>query len=153
MNKLFKGLLTGVVGSLLAGFGSLAVSAEGTATVTVQVSGLAESAGSIYIAVYDSSDAWLGPDTVLERQVVIADALAGEVVSTDLELPPGDYALSIFYDRNGNGDLDTNFIGIPKEPIAMSNNATGKYGPPKYKDAVFSLGTQPVLQAIEMAEL
>ena len=61
--------------------------------------------------------------------------------------------LSVFYDRNGNGELDTNFIGIPKEPIALSNNATGKFGPPKYEDAVFTLGLEPRVQEIRITEI
>ena len=35
--------------------------------------------------------------------------------------------------------MDTNFLGIPKEPIGISNNAKGFMGPPKYKDAKFEL--------------
>ena len=52
----------------------------------------------------------------------------------------------MFYDANNNGKLDTNFIGIPKEPVALSNNARPKFGPPKYKDAVFAVGAEPVIQ-------
>src|SRR5690625_5362046 len=37
-------------------------------------------------------------------------------------LPPGDYALLIYHDENRNGELDQNFVGIPREPIALSNN-------------------------------
>ena len=33
----------------------------------------------------------------------------------------------------------TNFLGIPKEPIGMSNDATGFMGAPKYKDAKFKV--------------
>ena len=42
----------------------------------VEVSGLQDSQGSIHIAVYDSDDTWLGEETVLQREVVITDALA-----------------------------------------------------------------------------
>jgi uncharacterized protein (DUF2141 family) len=119
----------------------------------VEVSGLQDSQGSIHISVYDSDDTWLGEETVLRREVVIADALAEGLVSTELHLPPGEYALSIYHDSNGNGDLDTNFIGIPKEPVALSNNARPKFGPPKYKDAVFTLGEEPVIHNISMEKI
>jgi uncharacterized protein (DUF2141 family) len=33
--------------------------------------------------------------------------------------------------------MDTNFLGIPKKPIGMSNDAKAFMGPPKYKDAKF----------------
>mgnify|MGYP005997300017 FL=1 len=41
--------------------------------------------------------------------------------------------------------MDTNFLGIPKEPIGMSNNAKGFMGPPKYKDAKFNVTKDVVL--------
>jgi uncharacterized protein (DUF2141 family) len=42
---------------------------------------------------------------------------------------------------------------MPKEPIALSNNAVAKFGPPKYADAVFTLGAEPMIQRISMKEL
>jgi uncharacterized protein (DUF2141 family) len=120
----------------------------------VEVTGLQNAQGNIYIAVYDSDDTWLGDETVLGQQVAIAEARSEDgLVSTELNLPPGEYALSIFHDSNNNGELDTNFIGIPKEPVALSNNARPKFGPPKYKDAVFTLGEEPLTQRISMEDI
>jgi uncharacterized protein (DUF2141 family) len=90
---------------------------------------------------------------VLNQKVDIADALDGDLVRTELLLPLGDYALSVFYDQDGDGELKTNFIGMPKEPIALSNNAVAKFGPPKYSDAVFSLGAQPIIQSLSIKAL
>ena len=50
----------------------------------------------------------------------------------------GDYAVSVFHDENANGKLDRNFIGIPKEGVGASNDATGKVGPPKFNEARFA---------------
>lgn len=122
-------------------------------TVKLELSGLQNVSGNIYIAVYDSDDSWLGEDTVLARRVIIADALEGELVLVELQLAPGDYAFSIFYDRNNNGELDTNFIGIPKEPVALSNNARPGFGPPKYKDAVFTVGGEPIIQRVSIESM
>lgn len=123
------------------------------ATVRIELTGLDQAAGNIYIAVYDSEDTWLGDDTILQRKVVIAEALEGEVVRTELNLLPGEYAFSIFYDSNNNGKLDTNFIGIPKEPLALSNNAKPRYGPPRYEDAVFRVGDELVVQRLSIAAI
>lgn len=129
------------------------VTAEEPGTVNVELSGLAQAGGNIYISVYDSEDDWLGKDVVMQRKVVIAEALDGEVVRAALQLPPGEYALSIYYDENNNGTLDSNFIGIPKEPVAISNNVRPSFGPPKYEDAVFTLGAEPVVQRIAMEDV
>jgi uncharacterized protein (DUF2141 family) len=128
----------------------LQASEPATTSLRVELTGLAGAQGNLYIAVYDSDDTWLGDETVLEQKVVIADARDGELVSAELQLPPGEYALSIFHDSNNNGELDTNFMGIPKEPVALSNNARPKFGAPKYKDAVFTVGSEAVVQQISM---
>ena len=126
---------------------------ELTGILIVEVSGLKGAAGNVYIAVYDSDSTWLSEDTVLDKKVVIAEALDGDLVRTELQLPLGDYALSVFHDTDDDGEMDTNFIGMPKEPIALSNNAVGKLGPPKYEDAVFTLGAEPLIQHITMRDL
>lgn len=54
-------------------------------------------------------------------------------------LPKGTYAISLFHDENGNGELDSNFMGIPKEPYAFSNNAKGMFGPPSFEECKFQL--------------
>ena len=126
---------------------------ESVTILRIEVTGLEDAEGSIYISVYDSGDTWLGKDTVLTREVVIADAIAEGIVLTELSLPPAEYALSIFYDKNDNGKLDSNFIGIPKEPVALSNNARPKFGPPKYKDAVFTLGYEAATQNIAIKKI
>jgi uncharacterized protein (DUF2141 family) len=124
--------------------------AQDTGTVRLEISGLKDASGDIYIAVYDSDDAWLGDETVMQQKVAIVEALEGELVRYELQLPAGEYAFSIFYDANNNGELDTNFIGIPNEPIAISNNARPRFGPPSYEDAVFNLGSEPVIQQIQI---
>ena len=40
-------------------------------------------------------------------------------------IAPGTYAASAFHDENSNGKLDTNFMGIPREGVAASNDARG----------------------------
>ncbi len=126
---------------------------SGTSSVRIELTGLASADGNLYIAVYDSDDTWLGEQTVMEKKVVIAEAREGELVTAELSLPQGEYALSIYYDSNDNGKLDTSFIGIPKEPIALSNNARPRFGPPRYEDAVFTLGRDAVVQRISMEEI
>ena len=54
-------------------------------------------------------------------------------------VPAGIYAISAFYDLDDDEELDTNFIGVPKEPTAASNNAVGRNGPPEFTDAKFTL--------------
>lgn len=123
--------------------------AESQGQVRVQLSGLANVEGAIYVSVYDSEETWLGDEKVLEKKVVIEEARQGDKVVTDLQLSPGEYALTVYYDTNANSKLDRNFFGLPKEPVALSNNARPRFGPPKYRDAKFIIaGTLLVQQLV-----
>ncbi|MDD2686277.1 MAG: DUF2141 domain-containing protein [Gallionella sp.] len=70
---------------------------------------------------------------------------------TELSIPnvtSGEYAVAVFADVNGNGKLDSNFIGMPKEPVAVSRDAKGRFGPPKFADAAFLVGDGVTTQTI-----
>ncbi|MFN3875311.1 MAG: DUF2141 domain-containing protein [Flavobacteriales bacterium] len=51
------------------------------------------------------------------------------------DLAPGRYAIKAYHDINGNGRLDTNWMGMPKEPYGFGNDAMGAFGPPSYEQA------------------
>jgi len=65
-------------------------------------------------------------------------------------LPAGTYGVQVMHDENGNGELDSNLVGIPKEPWGFSNNAKGKFGPPKWEDVQFSIEDDAVVQSITL---
>jgi uncharacterized protein (DUF2141 family) len=51
----------------------------------------------------------------------------------------------LFHDENGDGRLDTNVLGIPREGVGVSNNKIRSFGPPKWDDAKFALKGDLVL--------
>ena len=53
-------------------------------------------------------------------------------------IKPGKLALLVYFDENENGIIDKNFIGIPREQLALSNNYQPK-GPPSFINANFDL--------------
>ncbi len=66
----------------------------------------------------------------------------GSVVRIVLnDVAPGTYAIKAFHDVDRNGKLDTNLMGIPKEPYGFSNDAMGTFGPPSFEQAAFKVGT------------
>lgn len=77
-----------------------------------------------------------------EKGCVLKYAKAiGPVVQMQLPgISPGIYAVKVFHDVNDNGLLDTNWIGIPKEPYGFSNDAMGTFGPPSFVQASFKVG-------------
>ena len=105
-------------------------------SLTIAFEGIKQAKGTkVYVALYDTEDSFLKKPL----KGTISEVKDGKAVTTFESLEPGVYAVSAFYDKNANGKMDTNFLGIPKEPTAMSNNAKARFGPPKYKDAKFEL--------------
>lgn len=64
-------------------------------------------------------------------------------------VPPGDYAIAIIHDENGNGKLDT-FAGIPREGVGFSRNPVLRFGAPPFKASRFTVAGVPVRQAIKL---
>lgn len=126
---------------------------ELTGILMVEIAGLKDETGNLYISVYDSDSTWRSEETVIGKRISIADALDGELVRTELQLPLGDYALAVFFDVDDNGELDSNFMGKPQEPVAWSNNAVWNFGPPSYEEAVFTLSAEPIILRISMRTL
>lgn len=59
-------------------------------------------------------------------------------------------AVSVLHDEDGDGDMKTNFVGIPKEGWAVSNNAKAQtFGPPTFVDARFTV-TPDLAQSLRM---
>ncbi len=44
----------------------------------------------------------------------------------------------MLHDENGNGKMDTNWLGMPAEGYGATRDPRGSFGPPKFKDAAFS---------------
>jgi uncharacterized protein (DUF2141 family) len=125
---------------------SLSTLVAAAAELTVEIRGIARSDGAVLVAVYDSPEYWLRKPL----RAVRLPAEPGAAVRGSLgELPPGAYAISAIHDRNGNSQLDTNVFGIPTEPYAYSNDASGFMGPARFEQARFTIGTEPVVQVID----
>ena len=103
--------------------------------LTVSISGLKNDSGILQVGLFNSEGAFLKSI----YKVVSSEIKSNKATVTFLNVPKGEYAISVYHDKNKNGKLDTNFIGIPSEDFACSNNAKGFMGPPKYEDAKFDL--------------
>ncbi|MCB9706468.1 MAG: DUF2141 domain-containing protein [Myxococcales bacterium] len=129
-----------------------ASAAEGAATLSIRLSGFRSDEGQVLIAVFRGEAGFPSAPTKAWRTAVTRVSSRSARLEI-ADVPPGAYAISVIHDENGNNELDTNFLGIPKEGIGTSNNAKGRMGPPKYRDAKFDVGDGDVVQAIKMVYL
>lgn len=120
---------------LLLVTGSASIFSQADHTLYIEFEGLKVEKGKLFIALYDNENDFLKKE-INGLKVEIKNGRAQAIFK---QLNKGIYAISSFYDKNDNGKMDTNFLGIPKEPIACSNNAKGSFGPPKFKDAKFHI--------------
>jgi uncharacterized protein (DUF2141 family) len=113
------------------------------AAVEVRVSGVANAKGKVSVAVCDK-------ERFLKQCAYSASApvQAGETTVVVKNIPPGTWAVLAYLDENDNGELDRNFIGMPKEPYGFSRDARSKFGPPRFEDAVIELGDAPTITNI-----
>ncbi len=126
--------------ALVATFG-LALGAHGLAraeTLTIVIEDIRESKGTIQVEVFAGKAQFDGSDTAVAASFAQA-ATTGSMTFVAEDLPAGQYAIRIMHDVNGNDELDANFIGIPTEPWGFSNNAKGRFGPPRWNDVRFAL--------------
>ncbi len=132
-NPLFRAAL------LLSALGAADAQA---ATVEVLVSAVAGGKGSIKVAVCDR-------ERFLKDCAYTASAPAkeGENVIAVPGVPKGTWAVLVYQDENGNGQLDRNFIGIPKENYGFSRDAASRFGPPSFEDAAIEVGDEATVTA------
>ncbi len=58
------------------------------------------------------------------------------------DIAPGTYALALIHDENMNGELDTNWLGVPTEGYGFSNDAKALLGAPSFSAASFPYDMQ-----------
>lgn len=114
-----------------------AISMSQTANITLKINGIQEVKGDMSVALYNNADDFPGRENYIVGKDIPIKSKAFEYVFNDI--PFGTYAIAIYHDLDKNGELNKNWIGIPKEPYGFSNDATGRMGPPDYEDATFEV--------------
>ena len=101
----------------------------------VKVENIKKVEGSLMVAIYDHEDHFLTKEIIGKGKVIKSNQIEFHFEG----LGEGTYAVSLFHDKNDNGKLDSNFMGIPSEPYAFSNNAKGMFGPPSFEQCKFEI--------------
>ena len=111
-----------------------AATVAASATLVVEVEGLKDDKGKLHASLYASEEGFPTKPEKALRQVEVP-IVGGKARVVFEGLPPGGYAVAAYHDENGDGKLDTGFLGIPTEGLASSNDAKGFMGPPSFEKA------------------
>ena len=113
-------------------------------TITLKIDGLDDPVGEIRIAIFDSENRYMENPSLAEIVPVSQTNIEWQIEN----LAYGQYAIAVYHDKNKNGKLDTNILGIPLEVYGFSNNARGKFGPASWHQAKFTVNERTTLQRI-----
>ena len=127
-------LAFGLAAALLS---AAATAEQSKGVLSVKVSQLRSNDGQVGCALY-ASDAGFPTDPSKAAQMKWCPIKDKSSKCSFDPILAGTYAVACFHDENGNGKLDKNFLGIPKEGTVVSNHAKGSMGPPPFDKARFS---------------
>ena len=119
-------------------------------TLIVEVTDIVKKRGSIVLAVFDNSKD-------LKKEIAFktyTKEVSGSTVVFHLnDLKKGKYAIQLYQDLNGNQECDRNFIGMPKEPIGLSNNVRPKFSRPTFEQMKFEYKDNNQKISIQLFEI
>ena len=113
-------------------------------TVTLKIDGVDIAVGEIRIAIFDSENRYMENPSLAEIVPVSQTNIEWQIEN----LAYGQYAIAVYHDKNKNGKLDTNMLGIPLEEYGFSNNARGRFGPASWSQAKFTVNKRTTVHRI-----
>jgi uncharacterized protein (DUF2141 family) len=122
-------------------FGSFFWAAQAQASssnLDVEIDGLRNQRGQVCLSLFASSQGFPGESAnAVDKQCV-------KITNTPLEvkfqnLRPGNYAVVVLHDINGDNKANRNLFGIPKEGFGFSRNPTIRFSAPKFSETAFTV--------------
>lgn len=114
---------------------------EVSGKLTVNVTGVESAEGQIIVVLWNDGDGFPSDVQKAYRRVTARPQGGGARVQVP-NVPPGRYAVMAFHDMDGNGAVKTNFIGLPKEPVGLSNYSGGR---PRFDRSLITIGANSVV--------
>ena len=132
--------------ALVIAIGSLAPrsgSADENRTITVNVSTFRNGKGALGCRLYAGPDGF--PKKLTHKLQQVVPIRGPSATCKFAGIAPGTYAVAVVHDENNNGQVDTNFLGIPTEGYGVSNNRTYAMSWPKWDESKFQVADKDVV--------
>lgn len=117
-------------------------------SLTITVTNIPGAKGNLLIGLYDSAASFTGEPLPISPKIPVTST--DDVNATIENLKPGTYAVAVIQDLNGNGELDRNFLGMPKEPLAFSVITEIPKGKPGFAACAFEIKDADVALTIPL---
>jgi uncharacterized protein (DUF2141 family) len=127
--------------------------AQDPGAVRLEITNVQSTEGQLLVALFRAEDGYPDePDKAYRKALV--PPVVGTTVWTFDGLPAGTYAAFVVHDENMNQQCDLKWpIPMPKEPVGATRDAKGSFGPPKFKDASFTVGAAATTQRFKLVRL
>ena len=106
----------------------------------LQIDNIKDLEGTLYVAIYKSEEDFPldGEWEFRTSQKVNSESELFKISGLEFD----EFAIAIFHDVNDNGEMDKNWLGIPKEPFGFSNNVRPKFSSPEFQDCRIKIDEQ-----------
>lgn len=101
-----------------------------TFNLTVKIYSIENNKGVIELSLYNDPEKF--PKVGKTYRTVRLKPNGSELVHKFSNLPKGEYAVCLYHDENANKTCDKNFIGVPTEAYAFSNDIRPKLSAPDF---------------------
>lgn len=105
--------------------------------LTIDVKGIEEAIGKIKVTLYNKEDGFL--ESGKEELGLFFDVVSTKMSLKAKDLKSNKYAIVIFHDKNDDGILNLNFLGVPTEPYGFSNNIVPVFKAPSFESTQFDM--------------
>lgn len=113
-----------------------------TGSLEVNIGPVTPLQGQVYVLLHNNSNSF--PDNKEEAfKWAVVEANSKHVTVSFSNIPNGNYAISVWHDKNDNGKFDKNMLGIPKDGLGFSKVDQILFSSPDYQEALFTFaGTE-----------
>jgi len=118
--------------------------------IHVNIPDIKNSTGNIACGIFESPEGFPNKFLVSARAIIIRKIQKTIAQCYFSDIPPGTYAIAVIHDENMNGELDTNWLGVPTEDYGFSNTTIDEFGAPAFSAASFPYDGQNIYLTIRL---
>ena len=110
--------------------------------INIEINNLRNSNGSIIVSIFKDQKGFDNEIPYVKKSVAKSSNMKNGVFRTQFSLPTDSYGIAIVDDEYDSGEMNYNFIGMPKEGFGFSNFYLTVLTKPKFSDFSFNLSEQ-----------
>lgn len=119
-------------------------------TLVVNIENVTKADGELRLGIYTNAESYDAEDNPDFPKVFPANKTGTVSVRVE-DLPFGKYGIALMQDWNSNGEMDFNFIGMPKEPYGFSKKKS-RFSKPSFEEVQFEFSADNQAIKIQLVE-